>query len=171
MDIKLVLTDIDGVWTDGGMYYDEKGNELKRFNTADSYGVKALQLLDIPVGIITGELTDAVKRRAKKLGIEHLFMGVSNKLKVLEEICKKLNVSPDQTAYIGDDVIDIPVLEKVKISAVPAHSPDYVKKYAKWVMSLKGGEGVFREFVDRILAEYHLTEEAMERYLKMKLES
>jgi len=84
---KLVITDIDGVWTDGGMYYDQTGNEWKKFNTSDSAGVLFLRYLDIPVAIITGETTEIVARRAQKLNIEHLYQGVKNKVSVAKELC------------------------------------------------------------------------------------
>ncbi len=90
--IKLVLTDIDGVWTDGGMYYDQTGNEWKKFNTSDSAGVLFLKKLDIPVGIITGENTEIVARRASKLKIDYLFQGISDKLSVAKSLCEKLNI-------------------------------------------------------------------------------
>ncbi len=163
MNIKLVLTDIDGVWTDGGMYYDNTNNEFKKFNTSDSAGVFFLRTLNIPVGIITGENVEIVRRRAEKLKIEYLFMGIKNKLKTAEELCMKLNISLDEVAYIGDDIYDIPLLEAVGISATPADARDYVSKHAKWKLSSKGGEGVFREFVERILSENNLLDEVIQK--------
>ena len=112
-EIKLFLSDIDGVWTDGGMYYDNEGNELKKFNTSDSAGVLFLRMLEIPVGIITGEDTDIVSRRAKKLGIDLLFMGVRDKLSIVKKICEEKQIELAEVAFIGDDIIDIPVLEAV----------------------------------------------------------
>ena len=166
MDIKLVLTDIDGVWTDGGMYYDNTGNEWKRFNTSDSAGVLFLKNMGIPIGIITGETTEIVRRRAEKLKIDFLFMGIKDKLKVARKLCEDLQISlSENVAYIGDDVNDIPLLEKVKLSATPYNAPDYVKPYAKWHLNKKGGEGVFREFVEKIMDEYNLGEKMLEMYL------
>lgn len=165
MKIKLVLTDIDGVWTDGGMYYDNSDKELKRFNTSDSMGVLFLKTLNIPVGIITGENIEIVNRRAKKLQIDLLFMGAKNKLAIVKELCNKMNITLDEVAYIGDDINDIPLLEAVGISATPADARDYVKKYAKWQMNAKGGEGAFREFVERILAENNLLEDVIKKCL------
>jgi len=164
-DIKLFLTDIDGVFTDGGMYYDNEGNEWKKFNTSDSAGVLFLRMLDIPVGIITGEDTHIVRRRAKKLGIDILHMGIRNKLAVVMELCKEKGIDLDEVAYLGDDIIDIPVLEAVGLSAVPAGSPDYVQQHADWKLLKKGGEGVFREFVEKYLAEQGLLHKATELYL------
>ena len=148
---KLILTDIDGVWTDGGMYYDQTGNEWKKFHTYDSAGVLFAHQNEIPVGIITGEDTEIVARRAAKLKVDYLFQGVRNKLEVAENLCKELNISLDEVAYIGDDVGDIELLKNVGISATPNSAPEYVKKYSQMVMTKNGGEGVFREFVEKIL--------------------
>ena len=148
---KLILTDIDGVWTDGGMYYDQTGNEWKKFHTYDSAGVLFAHQNEIPVGIITGEDTEIVARRAAKLKIDYLFQGVKNKLEVAENLCKELNISLDEVAYIGDDLGDIELLKNVGISATPNSAPEYVKKYSQMVMTKNGGDGVFREFVEKIL--------------------
>ncbi len=148
---KLILTDIDGVWTDGGMYYDQTGNEWKKFHTYDSAGVLFAHQNEIPVGIITGEDTEIVARRATKLKIDYLFQGVKNKLEVAENLCKELNISLDEVAYIGDDLGDIELLKNVGISATPNSAPEYVKKYSQIVLTKNGGEGVFREFVEKIL--------------------
>jgi len=148
---KLILTDIDGVWTDGGMYYDQTGNEWKKFHTYDSAGVLFAHQNEIPVGIITGEDTEIVARRAAKLKIDYLFQGVKNKLEVAENLCKELNITLDEVAYIGDDLGDIELLKNVGISATPNSAPEYIKKYSQMVMTKNGGEGVFREFVEKIL--------------------
>lgn len=166
--IKLFLTDIDGVWTDGGMYYDNEGNEWKKFNTSDSAGVLFLRLLDIPVGIITGENTEIVARRARKLGIDILHMGVRNKLAVVKSICDEMKIGLDEVAYIGDDIIDITVLEAVGLSACPSGSPGYVANFADWELEKKGGEGVFREFVEKYLFENGLMDDVLELYLSKK---
>lgn len=148
---KLVLTDIDGVWTDGGMYYDQTGNEWKKFNTYDSAGVIFCHQNKIPVGIITGEDTEIVKRRAEKLKIDYLFQGVINKLEIAKSVCDKLGISLEEVAYIGDDLNDVELLKAVGISGVPSSAPEYIKKNASIVLSKKGGEGVFREFVEYLL--------------------
>ena len=114
---KLILTDIDGVWTDGGMYYDQTGNEWKKFHTYDSAGVLFAHQNEIPVGIITGEDTEIVARRAAKLKVDYLFQGVKNKLEVAENICKELNITLEDVAYIGDDLGDVELLKKAGISA------------------------------------------------------
>lgn len=166
MDLKLVLTDIDGVWTDGGMYYDNTGNEWKRFNTSDSAGVLFCRNMGLLVGIITGEDTEIVRRRAEKLKIDHLYMGIKDKLKVARQLCKELDIDlENEVAYIGDDVNDIPLLQKVRISASPANAPEYVKPFTKWHLKKKGGDGVFREFVEKIMDEYNLGDEMLQSYL------
>ncbi len=164
-EVKLFITDIDGVWTDGGMYYDETGNEFKKFSTSDSAGVAFLRLLNIPVAIITGETTKIVKRRAEKLKIEHLYMGVSNKLEVAKELCSSLKINLDQVAYIGDDINDIELLKAVGLSAAPVNAPDYIKKLVHWPIPVKGGDGAFRIFVEKYLQENNLLEHAIEKFL------
>jgi len=166
MKIKLVLTDIDGVWTDGGMYYDQTGNELKKFNTADSAGVLFLRLLDIPLGIITGENTQIVLRRAKKLKINNLFMGVTNKLEVAEQLCADLEISLQEVAYIGDDLNDALLLKSVGYSAIPANSPSYMERYAMVRLTRNGGDGAFREFVELILQKENLLDTAIDKYIE-----
>ena len=161
---KLVITDIDGVWTDGGMYYDQTGNEWKKFNTSDSAGVLFLNLLNIPFAIITGEDTEIVKRRAKKLKVKHLFMGVKDKVAVATKLCEELKITLDEVAYIGDDINDILLLEKVGISAAPANAPTYIKNKVDFVTETKGGEGAFREFVEIILGTNNLLNKALFLY-------
>ena len=148
---KLVLTDIDGVWTDGGMYYDQLGNEWKKFHTYDSAGVIFCHQSNIPVGIITGEDTQIVKRRSKKLKIDYLFQGISNKLKVAEDICKELNITLKDVAYIGDDLNDISLIESVGISGAPSSALKYVRDRVDIVTKKSGGNGAFREFVESFL--------------------
>ena len=149
---KLVITDIDGVWTDGGMYYDDLGNEWKKFNTADSAGVLFLNFLDIPVVIISGEDTEIVRRRANKLNIKHLYLGVKDKVTVAQKLCKELGVLLSEVAYIGDDINDLEVLKIVGLSALPANSPIQNLFQPDYVTKRNGGYGAFREFADIILS-------------------
>ena len=147
-NIKLVLTDIDGVWTDGGMYYDQTGNEWKKFHTYDSAGVLFCHQRGIPVGIITGEETEIVKRRAEKLKIDFLFQKVDDKLSVVKSLCKELNIEMKDVAYIGDDINDIELLKSVGYSFAPTSAPTYVKKIVFHITKKNGGEGAFREMVE-----------------------
>ena len=148
MKPKLILTDIDGVWTDGGMYYDNHGNELKKFHTYDSAGVLFCKKLNLPVGILTGETTEIVAKRAEKLKLDHLYQGVENKLDVAKDLCNKYNIDLNDIAYIGDDLNDISLLKSVGFSACPSSAPNDIKKIVHTVLNKKGGEGVFREFVE-----------------------
>ena len=149
-EIKLILTDIDGVWTDGGMYYDQTGNEWKKFHTYDSAGVLFAHQKNIPVGIITGEETEIVRRRAEKLKVDFLYQGVRNKVEVANEICQQLGITLDEVAFIGDDLGDIELLKVVGVAGVPASAPAYVRKLTKILLKKNGGEGVFREFVEAL---------------------
>lgn len=151
MSIKLILTDIDGVWTDGGMYYDQQVNEWKKFHTYDSAGVMLAHEYGIPVGVITGESTQIVKRRAEKLNIDYLFQGINDKLTVAQSLCEQLQINLSEVAYIGDDFGDIKLLKAVGYAGVPSSAPSYMQKYATISLQKGGGEGVFREFVESLL--------------------
>lgn len=161
---KLILTDIDGVWTDGSMYYDQTDNEFKRFNTIDSAGVIFSRQLGIPIGIITGEDTHIVKRRSEKLNIDYLFQGIKDKLPVAQSLCEKLNISLAEVAYIGDDLGDIELLKEVGFSASPANASDYIQEIVDFVTTKRGGDGAFREFVEEILKRAGKFNEALSRH-------
>ncbi|MFN8712858.1 MAG: KdsC family phosphatase [Bacteroidota bacterium] len=148
---KLVLTDIDGVWTDGGMYYDQTGNEFKKFTTSDSAGVLFLRQLNIETGIITGENTEIVARRAAKLKISILHQGISNKLACAQQICAERGISLNDVAYIGDDIGDVQLLNAVGFSSAPLNAQLYIRNKVHYVTQLKGGEGAFRDFAETIL--------------------
>ena len=163
---KLVLTDIDGVWTDGGMYYDQTGNEWKKFNTRDSGGVLFLRWFDIPMGILTGENTEIVQRRASKLHIEHLYMGVTDKVAIAQRLCQELSINLQDVAYIGDDLNDYQLMQKVGLSACPADAAVLIQEVAQWKLSKRGGEGVFREFVEKIFLEAGMKEELIEKVIQ-----
>ena len=159
MKPKLILTDIDGVWTDGGMYYDNHGNELKKFHTYDSAGVLFCKKLNVPVGILTGEITEIVAKRAEKLKVDYLYQGVENKLDVAKDLCNKYNIDLNDIAYIGDDLNDISLLKSVGFSACPSSAPNYIKKNVHTVLQKNGGEGVFREFVEQLFDIESITNE------------
>ncbi len=151
MDIKLILTDIDGVWTDGGMYYTNGGDEFKKFNTSDSVGVLLARAANIPVMIATGEDVACVRNRATKLNITNAHFGVKDKLGLLNQVTSEMGISLDQVAFIGDEINDIPLLKKVGFSACPKSAPFYTKKLVNYVVPTKGGMGAFRDFVIEIL--------------------
>ena len=150
---KLVLTDIDGVWTDGGMFYDQIGNEWKKFNTSDSAGVLFCRWLNIPVGIITGEKTAIVERRAKKLKIDYLFQGIKDKVGVASQLCDELQIELSEVAYIGDDINDYHLLKAVGFSASPQNAPSYIKELVDFVTEKSGGQGAFREFIEKLIGK------------------
>jgi 3-deoxy-D-manno-octulosonate 8-phosphate phosphatase (KDO 8-P phosphatase) len=157
----LVFTDIDGVWTDGSMYYDNvdsPAGELKRFHTYDSAGVKYCRLADVPVVVITGETTEIVARRCRKLGIDRLCQGIQDKLTEAVSVAAEYDVPLAECAYVGDDVPDIPLLEAVGYSAVPANAPAYVAARATTILATVGGQGAFREFVEGMLPQTHRDE-------------
>ena len=149
--IKLVATDIDGVWTDAKMYYSSEGDLLKAFSTYDGMAVRLLRDEGIPVAIVTSEQTDIVKRRAEKLNIEHVFLGETDKLERVTQLCAELGLEMEEVAYVGDDVNDIEVLRTVGLSAMPCNSPALDRFTPDLVTERAGGDGAFREFVDLIL--------------------
>jgi YrbI family 3-deoxy-D-manno-octulosonate 8-phosphate phosphatase len=151
--IKLLLTDCDGVLTDAGVYYGENGEVLKKFNIRDGMGVERLRkLANIETGIITGELSPSVAKRAEKLKITELHLGIKDKILVLEQIMRSENLLPENIAYIGDDVNDIEIMQKVGLTACPADAISFTKNVADYVCETKGGEGCFREFAELIIA-------------------
>lgn len=153
-NIKLVLTDVDGVLTDAGMYYSESGDELKKFNTLDGKGFELLRNLGIKTGIITAEDTRIVERRAKKIKADFLFQGVQNKLKVAQDLCKELNITLSEVAYIGDDINDQELLQSVGVAACPQNAVDQIKSIAGiWLLKNKGGSGAFRELVSLLVVK------------------
>lgn len=149
--IRLVVTDIDGVWTDSTMYYSADGEQLKAFSTYDGMAVAMLKKAGIEVAIITGENSEVVRARAKKLNIEHLCLGEQNKGFKLKEICGRIGVDLTQTAYIGDDINDLEALKIAGLSAIVPNSPLIGDFKADYITSRSGGEGAFRDFVDAIL--------------------
>ena len=155
---KLILTDIDGVWTDGGMYYDQTGDEWKKFNTSDSAGVLFAHRLNIPVGIITGEETQIVARRSDKLHVDYLFQNSKDKLAITQTLCEELHITLKDVAYIGDDIGDMSLLKQVGYAGIPASAPDYVRALGNVPLTKKGGEGVFREFVEKIIGKEKIME-------------
>ena len=152
MKIKLFAMDVDGVLTDGGMYYTEEGEVMKKFNTRDGMGIEFLRKSKLIPAIITKESSKIVIKRADKLKVEEVFIGVEDKLKVIEELANKYNLSFEEVAYIGDDINDLPVLEKVGLSFAPDDAVPEIRQIADYVTSKEGGEGAVREAVDFILA-------------------
>jgi len=150
-NVKLFISDVDGVLTDAGMYYSENGDELKKFNTRDGKGFDLLRKAGIKVGIITSEDTKIVADRAKKLKIDLLHQGVREKGFLLKKILTEMNISPKDTVYIGDDINDLPVLKAVGFSACPADAVQNVQKVVNYICQKKGGEGCVREVADMLI--------------------
>ncbi|KAF5431162.1 3-deoxy-D-manno-octulosonate 8-phosphate phosphatase [Candidatus Methanophagaceae archaeon] len=144
--------DVDGVLTDGGMYYTEKGEVMKKFSTRDGMGIELLRKNKIIPAIITKEHSKILIKRADKLKVEEVFIGVDDKLKVIKELAEKYDLDFSEVAYIGDDINDLPVLEKVGLSFAPDDAVPEIKQVVDYVTSKKGGEGALREAVDFILA-------------------
>lgn len=150
--IKLVITDVDGVLTDGGMYYSSKGDIMKKFHVRDGMGVTLLRKGGIPTIIITKEQTLMVRQWAKKMKIKKLFDGVLQKEKMLQTVCSTFKVKKDEIAYIGDDINDVSLLKMVGFAVAPKDAISLVKKNSDYVCEKKGGEGVLREIAEIVLA-------------------
>lgn len=152
-NVKLLLTDCDGVLTDTGVYYSDAGEEFKRFSIRDGMGVARLrELAAVETGILTGELSLAVKRRAEKLKITEVYLGVKSKSHMLATIQAVSQLTGEQIAYIGDDVNDLEILAAVGLSACPRDAMPVVRRRVDYVCRAAGGHGAFREFAELIIA-------------------
>lgn len=150
-DIKLVITDVDGVLTDGGRYYSENGEMLKKFHTRDGMGVNILLRNNIKTIILTKEKSEITKKWATEMNVSRVYWGFVKKELALTQICKKYNLTLENMAFIGDDVNDVEVLKKVGLAAVPNDAVTQAKQTADYVCKTKGGRGCFREIADVIL--------------------
>lgn len=162
--IELLLLDVDGVLTDGRIIYDNHGIESKVFHVRDGHGLKMLQRSGIQVGIITGRQSHVVAHRAAELGIELVYQGAINKLVPYEEILRITGLDDAQVAYVGDDLIDLPVLRRVGCSFTVADAVAEVKPCVDYVTTLPGGCGAVREICDLLLRRSGRWEQATERY-------
>jgi N-acylneuraminate cytidylyltransferase len=149
--IKCLLTDSDGVLTDGGMYYSENGDELKKFNTKDGMGFRFLREKGFLTGIITGENIDLVRRRAEKMKVDVLYMGIQDKRKALDEICEKYGLEYEEIAYIGDDINDLEVINTVGLACTVNDGMQCIKEAADYITNADGGKGAVREVVELLL--------------------
>ncbi|SMM99973.1 3-deoxy-D-manno-octulosonate 8-phosphate phosphatase [uncultured Candidatus Thioglobus sp.] len=163
--IKLIIFDVDGVLTDGGLYFTAEGTEIKRFNSLDGHGIKMLKDNGIEPAIITARNSKAVEYRMKNLGIEHFYQGQSDKVAAFKDLIKTLNVSTDEVAYVGDDVVDLPVMNQVGFTIAPANAHDIVKQRADLITEKSGGYGAVREVCDFILKAQGKFDTAMSIYL------
>lgn len=149
--IKLLVSDVDGVLTDGGAYYSDEGIELKKFSIRDGMGIVLMQKAGYKVAIVTTEKTKIVERRAERLKVTDLYQGVVNKVAAVEELLRKYDLTWGETAFIGDDINDIPVLKKAGFAAAPANATAINKKLADYVTAAEGGHGAVREVCDLFL--------------------
>jgi len=150
-EIKLVAMDFDGVLSDGGIYIDCKGNQMKKFDVKDGMGIKLLQKNGLHIALISGSTSNIINERANSLKIDIVFKGVENKLYAIGKVQKKLNIKSEQTLFLGDDINDLLVLPAVKMFLAPANAHPACIKNAEWVGKSKGGEGFIREFTDLFL--------------------
>jgi len=152
--IKVVITDVDGVLTDGGMYYTKDGDIMKKFHARDGMGVTLLRKTGIPTIIVTKEETEIVKKWAERMKVEKLYKGIVQKEILITTICNEYHITNEEISYIGDDINDVELLKKVGLSAVPNDGVIEAKNICDYVCKSNGGEGAFRELVDMILSNY-----------------
>jgi 3-deoxy-D-manno-octulosonate 8-phosphate phosphatase (KDO 8-P phosphatase) len=164
--IKLLILDVDGVLTDGKILYNDRGEELKAFNVRDGHGLKLLMRAGIGIALITGRKSKVVLHRARDLGIKNVYQRVTNKIEVYEKILKGKKLKDENVGFVGDDLVDIPVLKRVGFSAAVGDAIPEVREIADYVASKKGGEGAVREICELLLKVQNKWEEITERYRK-----
>lgn len=162
--VRLVLFDVDGVLTDGRVILSTS-DEYKAFNIKDGHGIKMLQRCGIDVGIITGRTSRVVERRAEELGIRHLYQGCKEKLPVCRQLLGDLRLTSEQTAYVGDDVVDLPILLQVGLGVAVHDAHELVRQHAHWVTPSNGGYGAAREVCELVMHAHGTYTEQMQRYL------
>jgi 3-deoxy-D-manno-octulosonate 8-phosphate phosphatase (KDO 8-P phosphatase) len=160
--ITFVVLDVDGTMTDGGVYIDNNGVESKKFNIKDGAGILLAQSAGIEFMILTGRSSACVERRANELHIKYVVQGIQQKDEYLKEFAVYHNLQPENIAYIGDDLNDVPALRYAGVPACPADAADEVKAYCDYVLTKKGGEGAVREFVELLLKDRSLWEKAVD---------
>ncbi|KAA0444687.1 MAG: 3-deoxy-manno-octulosonate-8-phosphatase KdsC [Candidatus Thioglobus sp.] len=163
--IKLIIFDVDGVLTDGGLYFSADGSEQKRFNSLDGQGIKMLRQCGIEPAVISARSCMSVEHRMKNLNIKHFYQGQSDKLLAFNELISKLKLSADEVAYVGDDVLDLPVMSRVGLAVAVANAHDLVKQRADFITKKTGGNGAVREVCDFILQAQDKFDKAMSPYL------
>lgn len=149
--IRVLVLDVDGILTDGRIYYSSTGEELKSFNIKDGLGIKMAQRAGITVAIITGRRSPMVERRAAELGINHLIQGREDKVIALEELCEKLTVTLAECAYMGDDLPDLRAIDAAGLGMTVADGVEAVRNTASWISQAKGGDGAVREACEFLL--------------------
>jgi 3-deoxy-D-manno-octulosonate 8-phosphate phosphatase (KDO 8-P phosphatase) len=164
--LRLVAFDVDGVLTDGGLYLSDSGEEFKRFNSLDGHGLKMLKASGVELAIITGRTSKCVELRARNLGISRLYQGVEDKLAVMQALLAELKLAPEAAAFMGDDVVDLPVMRRVGLAlSVPA-APQVVRDHAHYVSLREAGHGAVREVCEMILGAQGTLNAQLAPYLK-----
>ena len=162
--IQLLLLDVDGVLTDGSIIYNDDGSETKIFNARDGFGLKLVMSAGIKVGIVTGRSSQALRHRCDNLGIDLLFDGVGDKALMLEEIVAQTGIDTEQTAFVGDDLPDLPIMKNAGLSIAVADAHEIVRQKADWTTLAQGGHGAIREVCEALLTAKGLWDEIVARY-------
>ena len=164
--IKLLLLDVDGVMTDNRLIYGDDGQEYKAFYTRDGHGMVMLQKSGIDIGIITGRKSQLVENRMRDLKVKHLYQGVPDKLPTFLELVEKLSLRMSEVAYVGDDILDLPILKRVGLSVTPADGDQEVKARVDYISQFKGGQGCVREVCEIIMKSQGAWQTHMDFYLR-----
>lgn len=164
--LKLLVLDVDGVLTDGKLYLSDSGEEIKAFNTLDGHGLKMLKASGVDVAIITGRKSRLVEIRAGNLGIAHLYQGVEDKLSAFRELIGKLGLQPQQVAFMGDDLVDLPAMRRAGLALTVPAAPALVKQNAHYVSERSGGEGAVREVCELIMQAHGTFDAQVAPYLE-----
>lgn len=164
--IKLLVLDIDGVMTDGRLYFSAEGEVLKVFNILDGQGIKLLRSSGVEIAIISGRRSEALAKRASDLGIVHLYQGREDKINALDELLSELQLDYQQVAHLGDDLPDLPVIRRVGLGMAVANAYELVKQQADWCTKARGGEGAVREACDFIMKAQGTLEQALRPFLE-----
>lgn len=164
-NIKLLVLDVDGVLTNGKLYFSNTGDEMKAFSTLDGLGIKMLQNYGVNVAIITGRQSDLVQRRAENLSIQYILQGREDKLTAMNELTTSLNIDLEHVAYMGDDLPDLPAIRKASLGITVANGHAFVIEHADWTTNANGGNGAVREACELILRAQGKLKKAWEEYL------
>ncbi len=164
--LRLVIFDVDGVLTDGSLYLGDGGQEYKAFYSLDGHGMKMLKRSGVELAVITGRTSGVVSHRAKNLGIVHLYQGVENKAEAYQHLLEKLQLAPEASAYMGDDVVDLPVMRRCGLALTVPDAPALVKEHAHYVTRLGGGRGAAREACEMIMRAQGTLEAQLAHYLQ-----
>jgi 3-deoxy-D-manno-octulosonate 8-phosphate phosphatase (KDO 8-P phosphatase) len=164
--LKLLILDVDGVLTDGKLFFDNDGNEYKAFHARDGHGIKLLQQSGVKVAVISGRRSNSVAIRMRGLGIDHIYQGHENKVSAFYEIIEKIAVTPDQVAHVGDDLLDLPLMTRVGLAIAVQDANFAVKQHAHWCTELSGGCGAVREVCDFIMQAQGNFDDILSSYLQ-----